>query len=78
MPKIHPHAEAAYRVFGLDDGAYGVEISIAGSYPTRVSRFETAADAEAWIAEHRRLIELQTQSGRWFAKSPGHRKPRRD
>ncbi len=75
MPKMHPHAEAAYRVFGLDDGSYGVEVSIVGSYPTRVSRFETEADAEAWIAEHRRLIELQTQAGRWFTKSGGHRKP---
>jgi hypothetical protein len=74
MPKIHPHAEASYRVVGLDGGFFGVEVSIAGSYPTLVSRFDTEVGAEKWIAEHRRQVESQTQSGRWFTRSDGRRR----
>jgi hypothetical protein len=74
MPKVHPHAEAAYRVVVLDDGSYGVEVSIAGTHPTTVSRFATEADAEAWIAEHRRRIEWQTRAGGWFTRSGGRRR----
>jgi hypothetical protein len=33
--------------------------------------FKTEADAEAWIAEHRRQVESQTQSGRQFRRSSG-------
>jgi hypothetical protein len=66
MPKTHPHAEATYRVIPLEDGSFGVEVSIPQSHPTRVSTFSTQADAEAWIAEHRRRVQSQTSSGRWF------------
>ena len=71
MPKTHPHAEATYRVIPFDDGSFGVEVSIPDSHPTRVSMFKTEADAEAWIAEHRRQVESQTQSGRQFRRSSG-------
>jgi hypothetical protein len=71
MPKTHPHAEATYRVIPFDNGAFGVEVSIPDSHPTRVSKFETEADAEAWIADHRRRVESQTQSGRQFRRSRG-------
>ena len=66
MPRTHPHAEATYRVIPLDNGSFGVEVSIPDSHPTRVSTFKTEADAEAWIADHRRRVESQTQSGRRF------------
>ena len=66
MPKTHPHAEATYRVIAFDDGSFGVEITILDSHPTKVSKFKTEADAEAWIAEHQRRVQSQTQSGRWF------------
>ena len=65
MPKTHPHAEATYRVIPFDDGSFGIEVTIPDSYPTTVSKFKTEADAEAWIAEHQRRIQSQTQSGRW-------------
>ena len=71
MPKIHPHAEATYRVIPFDNGSFGVEVSIPDSNPTRVSMFKTEADAEAWIAEHRRQVESQTQSGRQLRRSSG-------
>ena len=73
MPKIHPHAEASYRVIPFDNGSFGVEVSIPDSNPTRVSVFKTEADAEAWIAEHRRRVQSQTQSGRQFRRSSGPR-----
>jgi hypothetical protein len=65
MPKTHPHAEATYRVIALDDGSFGVEVSIPDTNPTKVSPFKSEADAEAWIAEHRRRVSAQTQPG-WF------------
>ena len=71
MPKTHPHAEATYRVIPFDNGSFGVEVSIPDSHPTRVSMFKTEADAEAWIAEHRRRVESQTQAGRQFRRSSG-------
>ena len=66
MPKTHPHAEAAYRVIPFGDGSFGIEITIPDSHPTKVSKFKTEADAEAWITEHQRRVQSQTQSGRWF------------
>jgi hypothetical protein len=66
MPRTHPHAEASYRVIPLENGSFGVEVSIPDSHPTTVSVFKTEADAEAWIAEHQRRVQSQAQSGRWF------------
>jgi hypothetical protein len=71
MPKTHPHAEATYRVIPFENGSFCVEVSIPDSHPTRVSMFKTEADAEAWIAEHRRQVESQTQSGRQLRRSSG-------
>ena len=45
MPKIHPHAEAIYRVIPLEDGSFGVEVTIPENYPTTVSAFGSEADA---------------------------------
>jgi hypothetical protein len=71
LPKIHPHAEATYRVIPFDNGSFGVEVSIPDSNPTRVSMFKTEADAEAWIAEHQRRVQSQTQSGLQFRRPRG-------
>ncbi len=71
MPKTHPHAEATYRVIPLDDGSFGVEVTIPGSHHTRVSMFKTEADAETWIDEHRARVSAQTGAGRWFRRSSG-------
>jgi hypothetical protein len=71
MQKTHPHAEASYRVIPLENGSFGVEVSIPDTNPTTVSMFKTEADAEAWIAEHQRRVQSQTQSGRWFRGSRG-------
>ena len=71
MQKPHPHAEATYQVIPFGDGSFGVEVNIPENYPTTVSRFATEADAEAWIAEHQRRVQSESQSGRWFRKSAG-------
>ena len=73
--RTHPHAEASYRVLTLDDGSFGVEVSIPDSHPTTVSKFETTEAAEAWIAAHRDRVQSQTHSGRGFRPSArsGHR-----
>jgi hypothetical protein len=74
MPKIHPHAEATYRVIPLEGGSFGVEVSIPENYPTMVSAFGTEADAEVWIAEHRQRVQSENQAGRWFTRPPGNRR----
>jgi hypothetical protein len=71
VPRTHPRAEARYRVIPFENGVFGVEVSITDSHPTKVSTFKTKADAEAWIAEHRRRVEAQTRSGRGYRKSSG-------
>jgi hypothetical protein len=67
--KTHPHAEATYRVIPLNGGAFGVEVTIPDSHPTRVTSFATEADAEAWIVDHQRRVQTDAQQGRWFRKS---------
>ena len=57
MARTHPHAEATYRVIPLKDGTFGVEVVIPETYPTTVSPFATEAEAEAWIARHKRNVE---------------------
>ena len=69
MPKTHPHAEASYRVLTDGDGVFAVEVKIPDSHPTKVSPFATHDDAEAWIAEHRRRVEAQSQTGRSWHRS---------
>lgn len=66
MPITHPHAEASYRIVLLDDGAFGVEVSIPDTHPTTVTSFPSQEAAEAWIAGHRERVQAQTLSGRRF------------
>jgi hypothetical protein len=59
MAPKHPHADAAYRIFPLKDGAYGVEVAIPDTSPAMVRSFATEEAAQAWITEHQR----QAKSG---------------
>ena len=72
--KTHPHAEAAYKVVTVSDGSFAVEVTIPDSHPAKVSPFATEADAEAWITEHRRRVETQSQAGRGFRRAGGFRR----
>ena len=72
MPKMHPHAEATYRVLARDDGSFDIEVTIPDTHPTRISPFKTERDAEAWIAEHQRRVQEQsTMGGGRFGRSTG-------
>lgn len=75
MLRTHPHAAATYRVIPFEDGSFGVEVNIPDSHPTTVRSFATEADAEAWISEHQRQVQSQTQPGGWFRNS-ARRNPR--
>jgi hypothetical protein len=75
MLRTHPHAAATYRVIALEDGSFGVEVTIPDSHPTKVSSFPTSADAEAWIRAHQNRVQSQTQPGGWF-RNAARRNPR--
>ncbi|MGO8920563.1 MAG: hypothetical protein ACLQJR_32110 [Stellaceae bacterium] len=57
MEKRHPHADAVYRVVPRVGNTFGVEISIPDTHPTTVTSFASEADAETWIANHKRRAE---------------------
>jgi hypothetical protein len=64
--RTHPYAEAAYRVVQLPGGGFGVEVKIPDSYPTTVTKFETEADAEVWIARNKqRVVEQSVPRNVW-------------
>jgi hypothetical protein len=73
MPKMHPHAEATYRVLPRDDGSFDIEVTIPDTHPTRISPFKTERDAEAWIADHQRRVQEHATSGGRFGRSTGGR-----
>ena len=66
--KAHPHAEATYRVMSAADGAFAVEVTIPGVYPTMVHSFATERAAEIWIARNRQRVAEEGAAGRWFQK----------
>jgi len=66
--RTHPYAEAVYRVVPLADGGFGVEVKIPDSYPTTVSRFETEAAAETWIARNKQRVVEQSAPRSMFGK----------
>ena len=73
----HPHAEATYRVIPSGDGTFAVEVSIPETYPAKVSPFATKVDAEAWIVEHQRRVQSESEPRRWFrAARSSETKPR--
>jgi predicted metal-dependent hydrolase len=69
MARIHPHAEATYRVIRIAYGAFAVEVTIPETHPAKVSPFATEAGAEAWIAAHRRRVQSENEPRRWFRSS---------
>jgi hypothetical protein len=71
MARTHPHAEASYKVVAVEDGSFGVEVSIPDSNPTIVTPFPSEEAAEAWIASHRRRVQSQAESGYWLRAQRG-------
>ena len=71
MARTHPHAEASYKVIAVEDGSFGVEVSIPDSSPTVVTPFASEEDAEAWITKHRGRVRTQAESGYWLRAQRG-------
>lgn len=69
MAKMHPHAEATYRIVPIEGGYFGVEVVIPETHPTLVSRFAIAAEAEAWIAWHKGRVQAEASTQRWFRRA---------
>jgi hypothetical protein len=68
--KQHPHSEATYRVISRPDRTFGVEVIIPETSPTTVTSFATEADAEGWIAAHKKRVagSISLNSARWAKK----------
>jgi hypothetical protein len=70
MTRIHPHADATYRIISLDDGAFGVSVMIPDMAPTEVTSFATEAEARTWITEHKARVEAAASApARRFRRS---------
>ncbi len=61
-------ADANYRVIKHDDGRFTVEVTRIGALPQIAAGFATAAEAETWIAQDKRLWDaadpFRTPAGR--------------
>jgi hypothetical protein len=67
--RTHPYAEAVYEVIPLAAGGFGVKVSTSDTNPATVSRFDTVAAAEAWIAAHKGRVQGQSQAKTVFRRS---------
>jgi hypothetical protein len=56
----HPHADAEYRVYRLDDGGFGVEVTIPDAFPAKITSFATRKAAKQWAENHKKTVESQT------------------
>jgi hypothetical protein len=61
-------ADANYRVIQRDDDSFAVEVTRTGALPQTATGFDSEAEADAWIAQDRRLCEaadpFRTPAGR--------------
>lgn len=50
---------ASYRIYKLEDGAFGVEITMQDRFPARITSFPSRTMADQWIKDHREKLEQQ-------------------
>ena len=50
-------ADTIYRVIQRDDDSFAVQVTRTGALPQTASGFATEAEADAWIAQDKRLWE---------------------
>jgi predicted metal-dependent hydrolase len=55
----HPYADAEYRVYRLDDGTFGIEVSLPDVLPTKITSFASRAAANQWIENHKKTVKEQ-------------------
>jgi hypothetical protein len=56
----HRYAAAAYRVYRIEGGAFGVEVTVEGELPTKITSFASRAAANRWVVEHKQTVERQS------------------
>jgi hypothetical protein len=56
----HPYADAQYRVYRLDDGTFGIEVSLPDVLPTKITSFPSRRAANQWVENHKKTVENQT------------------
>jgi hypothetical protein len=71
----HPYANAQYRVFALEDGSFGVDITAVGVLPIKLTGFATQEAVDQWVANHKETVKTQRsptsrKSYRLFGKAP--------
>ena len=59
MQKVHPYAQAEYKVFEQPDRSFGVTIVTPETSPANVTPFPTKQAAEAWIEAHKARVAEQ-------------------
>ena len=64
-------ADANYRVIQRGDDGFAVEVTRVGALPQTAAGFATEAEADAWIAQDKRLWEAADPF-----KMPAHRRRR--
>lgn len=64
-------ADANYRVIQRDDYSFAVEVMRTGALPQTATGFATEAEADAWIAQDKRLWETFDPF-----RTPAHRRRR--
>ena len=66
--RVHPHAEAVYRIVAEADSRFAVEVIVPGASPALVRSFASEQDAEAWIARHKESVVQSSSRRGWFRK----------
>ena len=76
----HPHSDAQYRVYRLDDETFGIEVSLQEALPIKITSFPTRAAANQWIENHKRTIEKQATLAHqpMFGRRPGRKQTERE
>jgi hypothetical protein len=64
-------ADETYRLFRSDDGRFSVEVTRPGNLPQMAGGFVSEADADAWIAQDKRLWDAADPF-----RTPAHRRRR--
>jgi hypothetical protein len=73
MAPPRPHVEATYRIIPLQDGTFGVEVSIPDTFPTMVTSFATELASEDWIARHKRDLAQRSLPRRPWRERVGQK-----
>jgi len=73
---VQEQPPATYRVYKLDDGTFGIEVTMQDRFPAKITSFPSRATANQWIKSHKEKIEQQRRpETRSSYYSPFKRRP---